>query len=98
MDMTRLASGAVMAVFDNSPNSRVPLAVALSDDDGRTWSAVANVVTVCGDGECSYPSLAADPTDGSAWITYTHARQTIGWVHVSEAWVRQKGDVFAPIP
>jgi len=98
MDMTRLPSGAVMAVFDNSPTDRIPLAVALSDDNGQSWSAVANVVTGCDGGECSYPSLAADPTDGSAWITYTYARHTIGWAHVSEAWIRQKGDHFAPFP
>ena len=98
MEMVRMPSGAVMATFNNHPEARLPLAVALSDDQGDTWSAVANVVDACESGECSYPSIAVDPTDGTAWVTYTHARRSIGWVHVSEAWVRAKGDALAHIP
>ncbi len=98
MEMVRMPSGAVMATFNNHPEARLPLAVALSDDQGATWSAVANVVEACESGECSYPSIAVDPTDGTAWVTYTHARRSIGWVHVSEAWVRAKGDALAAIP
>jgi hypothetical protein len=98
MEMTRLPSGAVALAFDNSPTDRQPLAVALSDDHGATWAAVGNVLDACDGGSCGYPSIAGDPTDGSAWVTYTHNRRTIGFVHVSEAWVRQKNDALATIP
>jgi predicted neuraminidase len=50
-------------------------------------------------GACSYgyPSIAQDPTDDTLWISYTHNRQTIGWVHVSERWILEKGDAFEAV-
>ncbi|HOU53143.1 MAG TPA: exo-alpha-sialidase [Myxococcota bacterium] len=84
----RLQDGVVAAAFDNSPDRRRPEAIALSDDEGRSWSAVANLIPDCEGGDCGYPSLAEDPTDGSLWMTWTHARRTIGWAHVDPAWVR----------
>jgi predicted neuraminidase len=96
MEMTRLPSGAVMAVFNNSKENRWPLSVALSDDEGETWPFVADIVDSCGGGSgCPYPSIAVDPTDGSAWISYTHGRRTIGWVHLNEAWVRAQSGTLA---
>lgn len=84
----RLRDGVVAAAFDNSPDRRRPEAIALSDDEGRSWSAVADLVPDCEGGDCGYPSLAEDPTDGSLWMTWTHARRTIGWAHVDPAYLR----------
>ena len=90
LEMVRARRGVVALAFNNSVTGRCPLAVALSDDGGQTWSAAANVLDDCEDygGSFGYPSIAEDPTDGSFWLTYTHDRRTIGWVHVTEAWVR----------
>jgi predicted neuraminidase len=91
LEMIRARRGVVALAFNNSVAGRCPLAVALSDDEGRTWSAVANVLDACvtGGGSYGYPSIAEDPTDGSFWLTYTHDRRTIGYVHVTETWVRE---------
>lgn len=97
LEMLELASGRVMVVFNNTPSGRFPLAGALSDDEARTWSAVATLNDDCEGTGCSYgyPSLAQDPTDGSVWVTYTHNRGSIGWVHVNEPWMLQQKDAFA---
>jgi predicted neuraminidase len=29
--------------------------------------------------------------DGTIWASYTHNRETIGWVHFNEAWLKQGG-------
>jgi len=91
----RLRNGVVAAAFDNSPDRRRPEAIALSDDEGRTWSAVANLVPDCEGGDCGYPSLAEDPTDGTLWMTWTHARRSIGWAHVNLSFIRSRGDSLA---
>ena len=97
MEMMRLANGRVALAFSNSHEQRYPTAVALSDDEGRSWFAVANVDPLCPPGEsCShgYNSIAQDPTDHSLWITYTDGRHTIGWVHTNEAWIVTQGGAF----
>ena len=86
-----------MSQIQNSLTHRYPTAVALSDDEGLTWSAVANIDPPCPEGEqCShgYNSIAQDPTDQSLWISYTDGRGTIGWVYTNEAWITGQGDAF----
>ncbi|MBM4372752.1 MAG: exo-alpha-sialidase [Deltaproteobacteria bacterium] len=98
IEMIRLSGGPVALAFSNTLHGRYPLGLALSDDGGLSWSAVADVDGPCPDGEsCShgYASIAEDPTDGSLWVTYTADRRTIGWVHTSEAWIRAQGGAFA---
>jgi len=98
LEMVPLGGGAIALTFNNSTTGRFPLSAALSGDEGRTWSAVADLIDECPGAGCSYayPSLAQDPTDGSLWITYTHDRRTIGWVHTNAPWIRAKGGAFAP--
>jgi predicted neuraminidase len=99
-EMIRLRSGRWAIAFNNSLGSRYPLSVALSEDEGLTWTVVADVRDDCpSPGACSYgyPSIAQDPTDDTLWISYTHNRQTIGWVHVSERWILEKGDAFEAV-
>ena len=97
LEMIPMADGAVALTFNNSTSGRFPLSAALSDDEGRSWSAVADLTPECPGGGCSYayPSIAQDPSDGSLWITYTHDRRTIGWVHTNAPWIRAQGDAFA---
>jgi predicted neuraminidase len=96
VDWVRLLDGHVVAVFNNSPDVRFPLAAALSTDEGRTFTAVRHLNDECvsDEGECSYhyPSITQSPKDGTIWVSYTHKRETIGWIHFNEAWLMQGGD------
>lgn len=96
IEMARLSSGRIVLVFNNTFSGRYPLSVALSEDDGRTWQWVADLDGPCEGGGCShgYTSVAQDPTDHSIWATYTHNRQTIGWVHFNESWLMQQSGSF----
>ena len=90
VDWVRLLDGHVVVVFNNDPDRRFPLTVALSRDEGKTFVAVRDIVTDCEEGgDCShhYPSIMQSQRDGTIWVTYTHKRETIGWVHFNEAWL-----------
>jgi predicted neuraminidase len=77
---------------------RAPMTVAISEDGGHTWPHRRDVET--GDGYCltnnsrerlnrelSYPSILQGP-DGALHLAYTHFRQAIRHVTVTEAWVK----------
>lgn len=89
-EMIKLADGRWAITFNNNLMDRYPVSIALSGDEGQTWDIVANVRDDCPDTSCSYgyPSIAQDPVDQSLWVTYTHNRETVGWVHVNEAWLK----------
>jgi predicted neuraminidase len=90
----RLKDGHVVVVFNNSVTTRAPLTAALSLDDGAHFVAVRDlVVDDCADDECSYPHVIQSPTDGTIWVSYTHRRKTIGWVHFNEKWLQEGGQV-----
>jgi len=94
VDWVRLLDGHVVTVFNNSPDVRFPLAAALSTDEGETYTAVRHLNDDCPEGGCSYhyPSITQSRKDGSIWVSYTHQRETIGWIHFNEAWLMQGGD------
>ncbi|MFI7481571.1 exo-alpha-sialidase [Kocuria sp. M1R5S2] len=71
---------------------RAPMTLALSDDDGRSWTVLRDLDT--GDGYClsnnsreglnrefSYPSIHQGP-DGTLHIAYTYFRQAIKYVRL----------------
>jgi len=97
IEMTRLASGNVVVAFSNTFSGRYPLVLALSQDEGQSWSVVTDVDGPCEDPECShgYTSIAQDPTDQSVWVTFTDERRTIGWVHFNEPWLLGQAGEFA---
>ena len=107
----RLKDGAIAIAFDNSAidrsgprptgGLRKPLSVALSPDDGVTWTAVRDVeVGRTGYGlaernakqpgreEYSYPSIL-QLADGPLMVAYTYRRQTIKVVTFPEDWVKK---------
>ncbi len=94
VDWVRLLDGHVVAIFNNSPDQRFPLAAALSTDEGENFTAVRHLNQECSQGGCSYsyPSITQSRHDGTIWATYTHNRETIGWIHFNEAWLMQGGD------
>lgn len=78
---------------------RAPMTLALSDDDGLTWPLRRDLET--GDGYCmsnnsadrrnrelSYPSIV-QTADGVLHVAYTHHRQRIRHLAVSEDWMLQ---------
>ncbi len=95
MDQVKLLDGHVVVVFNNNPNDRWPLSVALSLDGGATFVAIRDINADCPvAGQCSwaYPSIAQNTHDGTVWVTYTHNRETIGWVQFNEAWLAAGGE------
>lgn len=70
---------------------RAPLTVAISEDDGVTWSYIRNVITnegYEGAPEFSYPSIK-QTKDSKIHITFTYLRQYIRYVCVTEEWIKE---------
>jgi len=82
--LLRLASTNLVLFFNDSPTDRHPLSVAISADDGRTWSA--RKVLADGDSTYSYPSAVQSP-DGLIHVLYSRGRESIQHVTLNEAWI-----------
>ena len=85
-DMIRLRSGEVAACFNDAPDRRTPLIVAVSLDEGRTWAGRYDVET--GEGEFSYPTLM-QASDGTVHLVYTWRRRGIVHVRMTPQWLRR---------
>lgn len=85
-DMVKLSSGETIACFNDSPNRRTPLTLALSLDEGRTWSARRNIESQ--PGEYSYPTLMAG-NDGTVHLVYTWRRERIRWANFEPGWITE---------
>jgi predicted neuraminidase len=83
-DMVRLANGHLVLVFNNSSQGRTPLTVALSTDEGQSWSHLRNLETT--PGEYSYPAVI-QTRDGIIHVTYTYLRKSIKHAVFNEAWI-----------
>lgn len=88
-----VAPTSARTAFWGAPRS--PLSIALSDDDGRSWSAPIHLETGSGycmtnnsrdrlNRELSYPSIVQD-TDGTIHIAFTYYRQAIKYLRLPEA-------------
>jgi predicted neuraminidase len=84
ISVRRLKSGHVILVFNNQDNSRTPLHIALSTDEGRTWSEPLRLET--NPGEYSYPSVL-QTSDGMIHIIYTFRRYSIKHLEINEGWL-----------
>jgi len=107
----RLQNGHIVLVFNNShddrsgptpiPGLRKPLSIALSEDNGATWSYIRDLETgrpgfgieeqrpkTPGREEYSYPTVT-QTSDGRIHVAYTFRRQTIKEVTLDEGWIRQ---------
>jgi predicted neuraminidase/peroxiredoxin len=83
ISMRRLHNGHVLLVFNNQDNSRSPLHIARSLDDGRTWSKPLELES--NPGEYSYPSIFQTP-DSKIHIIYTFRRYSIKHIEMNEDW------------
>ncbi len=74
IDAVRLKDGRVVLIYNHSSKDRTPIDVAVSHDDGMSWSQP--VVLEDGPGEYSYPAVIQS-ADGHIHVTYTWNRTHI---------------------
>ncbi len=86
ISMCKLKNGHLVLVFNNQSDSRSPLHIAMSTDDGRTWSKPMELES--NPGEYSYPSIFQTP-DGVIHIIYTFRRYSIKHVEINENWLTE---------
>ena len=55
--------------------ARTPLSVAISEDNGQTWTRVLDLETA--PGEYSYPYLISE--GNHIWVVYTWNKKNIAW-------------------
>jgi predicted neuraminidase len=84
ISVRRLKNGHVILVFNNQDNARTPLHIALSTDEGRTWSEPIRLES--NPGEYSYPSVS-QTSDGRIHIIYTFRRYSIKHLEMNEGWL-----------
>jgi predicted neuraminidase len=91
VDAIRLEGGRWALVFNDTFEGRSSLAVALSDDEGRSWAHQRHIV-VDPEKEQSfhYPSIL-QTKDGAIHVSYTHGGRpegsTIAHARLDEAWI-----------
>lgn len=88
VDMVKLANGHLAIAYNDSYLSRVPLTVAISDDEGATWKYRRDIEVDPKRGEYSYPAIIQTP-DGLIHVTYTYGRVKIKRAAFNEEWVRE---------
>ena len=83
-----LASGALAVAYNNHTGAdRDRLAIALSDDEGRTWSTTRQIADAPGQ-RFDYPSII-QARDGRIHVTFSDNLRTIRHVSFTERWLRQ---------
>lgn len=83
-DLIKLKNGHLLLVYnDNNDGRRMPLTVAISDDNDRTWKYKRDIVT--GQGTAAYPT-GVQTCDGKIHVLYTsHRRRQINHVVFDES-------------
>jgi len=87
VDALRLRDGRVLLVYNDAEHGRETLRLAISKDDGHSWSP-GPVLEHEALKEFSYPSMIEDAT-GKIHVTYTWKRQRIKHVEFNLAWLDQ---------
>ncbi|GIW88583.1 MAG: hypothetical protein KatS3mg108_2907 [Isosphaeraceae bacterium] len=94
IEAIRLTSGRWCLAYNDTVRGRHSLALALSDDEGRTWTRRRHVErSQPGEDAFHYPSLIQG-RDGTIHLTYTRrteAGSTIQYAAFTEAWI-EAGD------
>lgn len=81
IDLVRLANGHLVLTFNDCTKGRTPLNLAVSEDDGETWSRQMALET--DEGEYSYPAII-QTRDGFIHVIYTYRRTHIKHVVLTE--------------
>lgn len=69
--LTRSPTGRLVMVWNMSDASRSNMSIALSEDEGKTWSTPYTFDTRT---DISYPAVDFNPNNGNILITYDHSR------------------------
>lgn len=83
LDLIRLRGGRLALAYNDSSSRRNALAVALSEDAGRSWSTQV-LLEGCGDrpgATASYPAMAEAP-DGTLHVVYASSDRAIRYVRL----------------
>lgn len=93
-----LANGNLVLCFNPMTAGRYKIAIALSEDGGKTWP-YSRLMEDNPEkrGEYSYPTVMQSP-DGKIHVSYTYLRQTIKYTVLDEAWIKGGTNVYAPPP
>jgi len=88
-----LSDGRILLAFNDSPENRNPLSLAISSDEGRTWKRVA-VLESEAEATFSYPYLMRS-SDGLIRLAYTYTwepkkTKQIRVASFNEAWISSK--------
>lgn len=94
VDALRLFDGRLLLAFNDSTKRRDNLALAISKDNGHSWTRAVTVAAEPG-GEFSYPFLLQS-ADGRVHLVYTWQRKGIRHLAFSPAWLDSRG--AAPLP
>lgn len=84
--LLRLADGRLLLAYNPQTANRNKLALALSRDEGATWSAPRLVEDAAGGEEFSYPALLQG-RDGTIHLAYTWQRRAIKHLAFAPAWL-----------
>jgi predicted neuraminidase len=84
----RLTDGRLLLAFNDSPDGRENLRLAMSVDEGRTWSRVATLAEEPG-GDFSYPFLF-QARSGDVQLVYTWQRKAIKHIVFNKAWLDER--------
>lgn len=88
LQMTKLRNGHVVLAFNNSKSYRRNLSLALSYDEGKTWSHIRAIEDDRGF-EHSYPSIMQDRY-GLIHVVYScHDRKVIAHFVTDEQWIKE---------
>jgi len=89
LDAVKLDDGRVVVAWNPNPKARNPLTLALSEDDGKTWSHRRDLVT--GEGSFHYPAII-QTRDGLLHVTFTNNRETIDHIVLTVEWILGEGE------
>jgi predicted neuraminidase len=93
LDAVRLADGRIVLAWNNDPDRRNPLTLALSEDEGETWPYIRDLVT--GEGQFHYPAIIQSQ-DGLLHLTFTNNRRTIDHIVLTPEWITGEGNDLPP--
>ena len=85
LDVVTLSDGRFLMAHNDSFNTRENLKLSLSDDNGKSWHAVATLENSPGH-EFSYPYMIRSRS-GDIHLVYTWKRKRIKHVVFNEAWI-----------
>lgn len=86
IELIRLRTGELLAIYNDSAIQRTPLVAALSTDSGESWSSPKIIAD--GPPQLSYPS-AIQSTDGRIHVVYSANLTHIEHVTLTRAWLLQ---------